>query len=42
MTRWLQQHAETIGLLIVVGAALLAGIGIGAIFIMIMSIWSVL
>lgn len=42
MKRWLQQHAETIGLLAVVGAALLAGIGIGLIFIMIMSIWSVL
>jgi uncharacterized membrane protein len=42
MTRWLQRHADTIGILIVVGGAMLAGIGLGALFIVAMNIWRVL
>jgi hypothetical protein len=39
MTKWILEHKETIGILLMIGAALLAGVAVGFMFIILANLW---
>ena len=39
MTKWIEQHKETISILLLIAAALAAGVFVGFVFIILANLW---